>query len=141
MWICPKCREPHPDHFEICWACGTNCDGTEDPAFQSEIDDNRADARSDVIPVNRRKWQFSLRALFVTIAVISMITALSRAIPEILVITLIGAVAANVLGVIVGWIVTYVLRVPNDGSLTWRQPADDSDADEVESIRVRERLP
>jgi hypothetical protein len=23
MWICPKCSEPHEDHFKICWRCAS----------------------------------------------------------------------------------------------------------------------
>lgn len=23
MWICPKCSEPHEDHFKICWKCAS----------------------------------------------------------------------------------------------------------------------
>ena len=32
-WICGKCRESVPAHFEICWSCGTSLDGVEDPRF------------------------------------------------------------------------------------------------------------
>jgi hypothetical protein len=39
MWLCPRCRERHEEHFEVCWACGAprgysdvpdqvTCDGT-----------------------------------------------------------------------------------------------------------------
>lgn len=33
MWTCPKCAEEVDAGFEICWACGTAMDGTEDPEF------------------------------------------------------------------------------------------------------------
>jgi hypothetical protein len=23
MWTCPKCSEPHEDHFKICWKCAS----------------------------------------------------------------------------------------------------------------------
>lgn len=23
MWVCPKCGEPHEDHFKICWKCAS----------------------------------------------------------------------------------------------------------------------
>jgi hypothetical protein len=32
-WKCPKCGAEVPECFEICWACGTSRDGTEDPTF------------------------------------------------------------------------------------------------------------
>lgn len=35
MWTCPKCAEEVDDEFEVCWACGTAPDGTEDPFFIS----------------------------------------------------------------------------------------------------------
>ncbi len=34
MWTCQNCREKIADDIDICWNCGTRCDGTADPSFQ-----------------------------------------------------------------------------------------------------------
>jgi len=36
MWKCPRCQERVEDSFDLCWACGTAKDGTEDPSFRKE---------------------------------------------------------------------------------------------------------
>jgi hypothetical protein len=33
MWQCPKCKSKVDDSFDVCWSCGTNPDGIEDPNF------------------------------------------------------------------------------------------------------------
>jgi hypothetical protein len=33
MWICPKCHARVDAGFEVCWRCGTNEQGDEDPDF------------------------------------------------------------------------------------------------------------
>jgi hypothetical protein len=33
MWTCPKCHAAVDDQFEVCWQCGTNQQGVEDPTF------------------------------------------------------------------------------------------------------------
>jgi Putative prokaryotic signal transducing protein len=33
MWTCPKCATKVDPTFDVCWACGTSVDGTEDPSF------------------------------------------------------------------------------------------------------------
>jgi hypothetical protein len=33
MWNCPKCAAVVDEEFEICWQCGTNREGVEDPTF------------------------------------------------------------------------------------------------------------
>lgn len=35
-WTCLRCRESVPDTFDVCWNCGTNREGMEDPDFQKE---------------------------------------------------------------------------------------------------------
>jgi uncharacterized protein YbjQ (UPF0145 family) len=39
MWKCSKCREEVEDSFEVCWNCGTANDGTVDPSFHREEND------------------------------------------------------------------------------------------------------
>jgi hypothetical protein len=38
MWTCPKCRERVEDGFDVCWNCGTNREGREDPHFAPDTD-------------------------------------------------------------------------------------------------------
>ena len=33
MWTCPKCGAKVDPGFDVCWQCGTNQDGVEDPTF------------------------------------------------------------------------------------------------------------
>jgi hypothetical protein len=35
MWSCPKCETRVDDGFDVCWQCGTNREGVEDPTFMS----------------------------------------------------------------------------------------------------------
>ena len=37
-WICPKCRESLEANFDICWSCGTDRRGVEDPGFAAEAE-------------------------------------------------------------------------------------------------------
>jgi hypothetical protein len=37
-WICPKCRESIEANFDVCWSCGTDRQGVEDPDFRAEED-------------------------------------------------------------------------------------------------------
>lgn len=41
MWHCVKCRESVEDTFDVCWNCGTDNDGTEDPMFCKEDDSSQ----------------------------------------------------------------------------------------------------
>jgi hypothetical protein len=41
MWHCPKCAEEVEDDFDVCWQCGTDREGMEDPAFVT-ADDSEA---------------------------------------------------------------------------------------------------
>ena len=50
-----------------------------------------------------------------------------------------GIVGANVLGGIVAYLLTFVLRVPNDGSMDWKDSVEtDSHADANESEGLEE---
>lgn len=33
MWTCPKCGTKVDPSFDVCWKCGTNQEGVEDPTF------------------------------------------------------------------------------------------------------------
>jgi len=54
MWLCPKCRSKVDDSFEVCWSCGTNPDGIEDPDFVpadlvDRIDDQAVEKEPKVV--------------------------------------------------------------------------------------------
>lgn len=38
MWQCKKCREPNEESFDLCWSCGTDKDGHQDPSFRVYAD-------------------------------------------------------------------------------------------------------
>jgi hypothetical protein len=33
MWTCPKCQTKIDPSLDVCWQCGTDVDGVEDPSF------------------------------------------------------------------------------------------------------------
>jgi hypothetical protein len=35
-WTCSRCGQSVPGHFEVCWGCGTDCNGTPDANFNKE---------------------------------------------------------------------------------------------------------
>ncbi len=43
-WTCFKCGEKNSEKFEVCWSCGTSCEGEEDPGFVGETDEPIEDA-------------------------------------------------------------------------------------------------
>src|SRR5206468_2815359 len=36
-WKCPACHESNPANFELCWNCGTDQQGVDDPNFKPAI--------------------------------------------------------------------------------------------------------
>ena len=47
-WACPKCGAEADGTWQVCWACGTAKDGTEDPAF---FDEPECTSGLDLVPV------------------------------------------------------------------------------------------
>ena len=115
MWNCPKCDEAHEDTFGMCWQCGTDRSGKEDPSFDPPPDTSTA-VREFEAEEHLLKWQFSLRGFFVLISWVALTAGVIRGIPEIFLLALLGIIAANSFGLIVALFVTYVLGFPNDGS-------------------------
>ena len=116
MWNCPKCGESSDDTFAVCWHCGTDRDGNEDPGFRpvSEL----VDAGTELAETERpQPWQFSLWSLFLLVTCVALILGLIHGLPRVVVEVVVGIVIANLLGLILGFFVTYVLRIPDDGSL------------------------
>ena len=62
------------------------------------------------------RFRFSLSHLFVVTIVISLLYALYTYSPRLFGMTMLAVIAANVLGLAVGLLVTHVLKIPNDGS-------------------------
>jgi hypothetical protein len=118
MWTCPTCNESHGAAFAVCWRCGTSRDGTRDTDFVVETDpaDSLIDAEEPASPTTR---QFSLSRLFQVVTLAALLLGISRGRPNVLVLTFICIAAANLLGLVVGLLVTYGLGLPNDGSLEW----------------------
>lgn len=42
-WICPQCKQSVPGSFEVCWSCGTSQDGTPDPDFLREPEEEKVE--------------------------------------------------------------------------------------------------
>ena len=125
MWNCPKCDESLYDTFAVCWQCGTDRNGKEDPDFGLELDNGNG--VTEVEETERPfRLQFSLRSLFLLVTCTALIVSLSRGIPKVVELVLITIVIANLFGLILGMFVTYVLRIPNDGSLTWNKEESES---------------
>src|SRR5262249_10919238 len=70
MWVCPRCRERHEEHFEVCWACGeprgysdlpdqVTCDGTRllSPTEAEELAAREALAKKAWHPHEEHQWQ------------------------------------------------------------------------------------
>lgn len=46
FWICIKCGERHDSSFLVCWNCGTDRDGNEDPGFVRQGSEGRLEPAS-----------------------------------------------------------------------------------------------
>ncbi|MBC8354730.1 MAG: hypothetical protein H8E66_22345 [Planctomycetes bacterium] len=127
MWRCSKCEESSSDTFAVCWHCGTDRHGKEDPTFLVDADVGDAIAEQEVTT----RFQFGLRSIFVATACVALFVGFARGLPDVVVLSLAGIGAANLLGLIAGVFVTYVLLFPNDGSLSWNEddetPSQDND--------------
>lgn len=115
MWRCSNCEELSNDTFALCWQCGADRQGKEDPTFLVDPDVGDAITEQEVT----HGFQFGLSSLFVATACVALCVGFACGLPEVIVLCLAGIGAANLLGLIVGIFVTYVLRFPNDGSLSW----------------------
>jgi hypothetical protein len=70
MWVCPRCRERHEEHFQVCWACGeprgyrdlpdqVTCDGTRllSPTEAEELAAHEALQKKAWHPHEEHAWQ------------------------------------------------------------------------------------
>jgi hypothetical protein len=75
MWVCPRCRERHEEHFEVCWACGeprgyrdlpdqVTCDGTRllSPTEAEELAAREALQKKAWHPHEEHEWQATAAA-------------------------------------------------------------------------------
>ena len=122
VWSCPKCSETIDDGFVVCWRCGTDQHGKEDPQFPSEAEDY------DALPSGakgsrprRSSWQFSLSTLLIIVSSAAIILGAFRVFPAITRLVIYGGIVGNFFGLALALFVTYVLRIPNDGSLDWKR--------------------
>lgn len=125
MWICPKCSEAIDEGFVVCWRCGTDQHGKEDPAFPSQAED---DATSSDSRPQRLPWQFSVSTLLIVVSCAAILLGAFRVFPEITTLVIYGGIIGNIFGLGLALLVTYVLKIPNDGSLSWKDK-DPQDAD------------
>ena len=72
-----------------------------------------------------RRYQFGTKALFALVFLVALLLVTWQNYPTFFLLTLGGIVLRNLLGLIVGLLVTYLLRLPNDGSLTWTSNDED----------------
>jgi len=116
MWTCPKCNERLDGHFEICWRCGTDCRGQEDPTFVAGSAKNEPlnEAYESTGPLIRND-RVRYLVLFVACTVLGYGTI--RGATELIVLAVLSIVVSNMSGLIVGVFVTYILGIPNDGTL------------------------
>ena len=70
-----------------------------------------------VCPPTIRRFQFSLASLLATMVIVGLALAFWRLSPTVFWISLVGTIAANVVGALVALFITHVLGLPNDGSL------------------------
>lgn len=64
MWTCPKCRESVQDDFEVCWSCGTNREGQENPDFVPEQEGIQSEAGFQAEQAARSQEDFVTVGLF-----------------------------------------------------------------------------
>lgn len=121
-WTCPGCGTDIEPPFAVCYHCGTNSKGEPDPAFRREVDAGDDPGRPPAAFEQtkrasvRRRWQFTLRGLFVSLFVLCGLLAISHYAGAIVWYAVLYILVANALGLVVGWIVTHVFGLPNDGS-------------------------
>jgi hypothetical protein len=121
-WICPSCGEFVDVTFAICYGCGTSRTGQRDSSFRREIDAAveaelaLPDAAREPLESKQQTWQFTLRELLVVVFVLCGAMAIARYFGIAVWLILLCILAANLFGVVVGWFVTCVFGLPNDGS-------------------------
>lgn len=121
-WSCPSCGTHVEPPFAVCYNCGTHSTGEPDPTFEREVDAaveaelRGAEAAQTQVATRRRQWQFTLRGLLLFVFVLCGLLAIFVHISPIFWFVVLCIVVANVLGVVVAWIVTNVFGIPNDGS-------------------------
>lgn len=124
FWICPKCSETIDGGFVVCWRCGTDQHGKEDPNFPSQAEDDAASPASDEADKRRSPVQFSLLTLLFGVSCVAILLGAFRVFPEITKLFIYAGILGNLIGLALALFVTYILRVPNDGSLTWEADED-----------------
>lgn len=127
MWVCPKCNERIFDSFKVCWHCGTDARGVENPDFLVDPDVEETSESLEKVTDTSPACQSPLRTGFLFVFLTSLFIAFFRQMPDVASITLKGTVWANIAGLFAGLFVTYILRIPNDGSLSWNTDTNSVD--------------
>jgi hypothetical protein len=64
MWKCPRCGEGVEDDFDVCWSCGSNREGQENPDFVPEREGILSEAAYESAQAARRDDDFVTVAIF-----------------------------------------------------------------------------
>lgn len=111
VWDCPQCCEKVEGNLAVCWACGTDRDGTLDPEFQT-ADDYEPPVHEDNIQFSVPR--FSLGGLISTVTVLCLylgvlggaLTELSHDIPTILTLVLLFGAGSYISLFFMTWLLT-----------------------------------
>jgi hypothetical protein len=120
-WICEGCGEHIEPPYDICYQCGTDRTGKPNPSFVREIDaaeemEGRAQDTSATGGPQRRAIQYSLRGLMTSVFVLCGLLALGGYLGRLFWLIIVCGLITNLLGLLMGWVVTYGFGLPSDGS-------------------------
>jgi hypothetical protein len=124
-WSCPGCGTHVERPFAVCYNCGTSSTGEPDPTFRREVDAAEeaelqwSEAEQTTGVKKLARWQFTLRGLLVFVFVLCGLLAISLHLGPTFWLIVMFILVPNLLGILVALIVTYVFRIPNDGSIRW----------------------
>ncbi len=120
-WVCQGCGERIEPPFDVCYQCGTDRSGKPNPYFVRETDAAAETAPRDQDPFSagggrRRPPQYTLRGMMVGVFVLCGLLALGSYLGKLYWMIIACGLITNLLGLLMGWVVTYGFGLPNDGS-------------------------
>lgn len=120
--LCQHCHEEIPDHFELCWNCGASIDGCIPPTASSV-----SSPASGLPVVEAPEGGTRSGGIVVLLLVLTTLAPLSLTwFAGLSAVFVFGAVVVtNIIGVVVGLMVTHVWGLPDDGSLPKRCREDE----------------
>lgn len=120
-WDCQTCGERIEPPFDVCYRCGTDRTGKPSPCFVREIDaaeeaERRAQNTTGTHGRRRQALQYTLRGMMVGVFVLCGLLALGTYLGRMYWLIVACGLVANLLGLLLGWIVTHGFGLPRDGS-------------------------